>query len=82
VFNFGFGHLAILYTSVSSGKFWRQYTYYQTGNLDYGDSMLSPETWQPKSIPNVCSGQILLKNSIIWMGEFPAENQINLNFTC
>ena len=24
---------------------------------------------------------ILLKNSIIWMGEFPVENQINLSFT-
>jgi hypothetical protein len=30
----------------------------------------------------VRKGQILLKNSIIWMGEYPVENQINPNFTC
>jgi len=31
---------------------------------------------------NFSKRPILLKNSIIWMGEFPVENQINLNFTC
>jgi len=31
---------------------------------------------------SVSNGQILLKNTKIWMGEFQVENQITLNFTC
>jgi hypothetical protein len=33
-------------------------------------------------LPNGGSGSILLKNSIIWMGEFAVENQNYQNFTC